>query len=237
MEEPKELTPEDVGIGVGASSKKSEGSIDISIVLDRSGSMDSIASDVVGGFNSFIEAQKEVKGKAVVTLVQFDYPTSIETVIDAEDIINVNPLTNSSYIPRGGTALFDAIGKTFVETQKRVVKTKPDQVLFVIITDGEENSSVEWSREKVFEKISAFEKDWQIIFLAANQDAISAGHSVGISMRASSMTVGASAKGAKAMFTTLSDSTKGYRISGEKTTAHYFTESDRKDQVDVDEQK
>jgi hypothetical protein len=147
---------------------------EIIMVLDRSGSMRSIDKATVEGFNKFLDEQKNSEGEAFVTLVQFDdrYEMNYQSV----PVKNVDELVlNETFIPRGGTALLDAIGKTIEE-----LKTDRD-VIFVIITDGDENSSKIYKREAIMKMIETQTNEgWKFLFLAANQDAIQAGGSIGI---------------------------------------------------------
>jgi hypothetical protein len=156
---------------------------DITIVLDRSGSMESIREKTIDGFNAFLKDQKTLKDQAVFTLFQFDH--EFETVYEALDIKEVPPLTINSFVPRGMTALLDAIGKGIKETKQRINISEPDasrRVIFVLITDGYENNSRIYSRKNIFDKISRMEKKhhWEFVYLGANQDAISEATSMGI---------------------------------------------------------
>jgi uncharacterized protein YegL len=154
---------------------------DITMVIDRSGSMQSIRTDAEGGINSFIEQQKQEPGEANVTLVQFD--TDYEFVHSGVPIRQVPAF---KLVPRGSTALLDAVGRAINETGARLAATneaqRPGLVAFVIVTDGEENSSREFTRDQIRTMVehqqSAYK--WQFTFLAANQDAFAAGGSMGI---------------------------------------------------------
>lgn len=154
---------------------------DITMVIDRSGSMQSIQSDAEGGINSFIEQQKQEPGEAHVTLVQFD--TDYEFVHSGVPIRQVPAF---KLLPRGSTALLDAVGRAINETGARLAAMeetqRPGLVVFVIVTDGEENSSREFTRDQIRTMVehqqSAYK--WQFTFLAANQDAFAAGGSMGI---------------------------------------------------------
>jgi hypothetical protein len=149
-------------------------------IVDRSGSMSSIRSDAIGGFNTFLDAQKKAPGKANLTLVLFD--DQYDVVHDAATIDGVEALTEKTYIPRGSTALLDAIGRAIIDAKTKVdnPREKP-HVIVSILTDGEENASREFSRDQIFKMITEqTENGWEFIFLAANQDAISAGMGLGI---------------------------------------------------------
>ena len=154
---------------------------DITLVIDRSGSMQSIRTDAEGGINSFIEQQKQEPGEANVTLVQFD--TDYEFVHSGVPVKQIPVFT---LVPRGSTALLDAVGRAVNETGARLAAVdesqRPGLVVFVIVTDGQENSSREFTRDQIRKMVehqqSAYK--WQFTFLAANQDAFAAGGSMGI---------------------------------------------------------
>src|SRR3990167_7460886 len=126
---------------------------DITFILDRSGSMIPIKQDVIGGFNSFITEQKALPGKLKVTLVQFD--NVYEAVFVAKSVDQVPVLDSNSYQPRGSTALLDAIGRTINDTGARLrrmsEKDRPAKVLVIIYTDGQENASNEFTKDKIKE--------------------------------------------------------------------------------------
>jgi len=154
---------------------------DITVLLDRSGSMASVLNDTIHGFNYFTNQQKKLKGKANLTLVQFD-SVGIDTILDAVPIKHVPSLI---LIPRGNTPLLDAIGGTIERTKTRFLRKRgkqPDKVLFVIVTDGEENASRKFTKSDINKLIGEASKelDWQFIYLGANQDAIKEGSTMGI---------------------------------------------------------
>ncbi len=147
-------------------------------ILDRSGSMAGLEEDTVGGFNSLLEKQKKLSSEAQVTTVLFD--DKYELLHDKVNIKNVCPITCDQYFVRGSTALLDAMGKT-INKIKNIKNC--GKVLFVVITDGMENASREFSSEKIKKIVStAKEKDgWEFIFLGANIDAVTTAKSYGIS--------------------------------------------------------
>jgi len=157
---------------------------EIACVIDRSGSMNSIRSDAIGGFNSFLKSQQEEPGEARVTLVLFDH--EYQVTYENTEINNVPPLDNSTYEPRGTTALLDAIGRTIDDVGTRLGNTaeenRPGQVIVAILTDGLENASRQYSRKQIFDKITHQREkyNWEFVFLAANQDAISAARELAI---------------------------------------------------------
>ena len=158
----------------------------IAIVLDRSGSMETIRDDTVGGFNSFLEEQKKVPGKCFFTLVQFD--TVYELISHNIPLEDAQSLTRETFVPRGGTALLDAMGRTLNTLEQDLVELevaghKPQKIYFVVITDGQENQSQEFTKDQVFKMIEDRRQNsaWEFIFLAANQDAITTGTGYGFS--------------------------------------------------------
>ena len=150
-------------------------------ILDRSGSMSGLENDTIGGFNSMIKKQKK-EGDAIVSTVLFS--NDIEILHDRVELKDVKKLTDREYYVTGSTALLDAVGGT-IERIKRVQKTDsrkaPDTTLFVIITDGYENSSWEFSYTKVKKLIEKQkEKGWDFLFLGANIDVAEEAEKMGI---------------------------------------------------------
>jgi hypothetical protein len=154
---------------------------DITLVIDRSGSMEEIRSDAEGGVNAFIREEAQHPGEALLTLVQFD--DEYEFVHRGVPIKEVPPYT---LVPRSGTALLDAVGRAINETRDRLAKMTeadlPGLVVFVIVTDGQENSSREFSKARVKEMIrrQQTEHNWQFNFLGADQDAFAEAGALGI---------------------------------------------------------
>ena len=162
-----------------------KGLTELVFILDRSGSMNGLEGDTIGGYNSMLEKQKEEVGEAIITTVLFD--NEYELLHDRVNLKDIEPITNKEYYVRGTTALLDAIGLTInkcVNLQKNTKKDKlAEHILFVIITDGFENSSREFDYEKV-RKMIEHQKNkhsWEFIFLGANIDAISTAERFGIS--------------------------------------------------------
>lgn len=160
----------------------------VGVLVDRSGSMSSCRSDMEGGLATFLAKQAEVGGKTQVTLAQFD--TDYDIVYPPTPIADVPPY---HLVPRGMTALLDAMGRFITETGAALAAQKehkrPGKVLISIITDGLENSSHEWTRERVKELVEQQRNvyDWEFVFLGANMDAVAEGASFGM-QRGSSMT-------------------------------------------------
>lgn len=200
---------------------------DINIVLDRSGSMSALRNDVIGGINSFFEKQKEVPGEATVSLIQFD--DYYEINYTGKNIKDVENLTYKTYEPRGMTALLDAIGKSINETGIRLSNMnevdRPEKVIFIIQTDGEENASKEYTLENIKKMIKEqTEKySWEFVFLGTNIDAFSVGSSLGFS-NATTMSYKNSSDGLRDMYASVSTNLMGVRTK--KKVGMSFTEED-----------
>lgn len=161
----------------------------IVFIIDESGSMQGSNSDVIGGFNSFIEKQKtENKGKITVSLYKFN--NLVTRVISNKSAAKVRILTNEDYTPSGFTALYDAIGQAIYETDKQLSvlseKERPDKVMVVIITDGEENASKEFSATAINSSISTHEEllNWSFVFLGSGLSDFKDAEAMGIKNRA-----------------------------------------------------
>ncbi len=156
------------------------------VVLDKSGSMGAVVNDAIGGFNTFLKAQQEAPGEAKITVVQFD--TVLEFYATNADVKSVQPLDNKSYVPRGSTALYDAVGETIDKTGQRLASMKendrPSKVIFAILTDGEENSSKEYSGAQVKKAIEHQREkyNWDFIFLAAGEGAFKEANAIGMDL-------------------------------------------------------
>lgn len=213
-------------------------SSDITFVLDRSGSMADIADDTIGGYNRLLADQKAEPGEATFTLVQFD--NKYEVVYAAVPIADVPELTRGTFVPRGGTALLDAIGRTINETGARLAalpeEERPSTVIVVVITDGYENQSKEfiakWDAERrvvipspIAEMIRHQQDvyNWTFLFLGADQDAIETAGGIGIAA-ANSLTYAKSAQGVAATYDATSSLLKSTRSTGHSTG---FTADDR----------
>lgn len=162
----------------------------VAMVLDRSGSMMGVRSDIVGGFNQFIEEQKKAPGECTVTLVQFDSQEPYEVLRDFTSILDTPPL-GDEYQPRGMTPLFDAVGRCIANTGERLAalpeEERPAKVVVVILTDGLENASREYTSAQVAKmtKEQTEKYGWQFVYLGANQDAIEAGGDIGVTVSTS----------------------------------------------------
>ena len=164
--------------------EKKKDMIEIIAIWDRSGSMQGLVSDAIGGFNSFLEKEKKNSPDSRLTLVLFhDYWQVVE---DGAKITAVAPLTRKSYVPQGCTALYDAIGDTMNSVGQRLDKTapeaRPNKVLVTIFTDGLENASTKYDSKQIQGMIKHQREvySWEFLFLAANQDAIATGERIGV---------------------------------------------------------
>ncbi|MEY4158793.1 MAG: hypothetical protein RL743_1288, partial [Actinomycetota bacterium] len=158
----------------------------IVVLLDRSGSMESIAGDVIGGYNGFINQQRQNGADAIVTLVQFDSQDSHEVVYDGIRLDEVSALTAKTFVPRGSTPLFDATGQLVAKIRQqqavdsRATHLQPD-VVFVTITGGEENDSSEYNLARIRELIASCEaQGWTFVYLSAGIDAFADADQIGV---------------------------------------------------------
>ncbi len=185
--------------------------VHVYFVLDRSGSMNEIRSDVIGGFNSFVEEQRTQPGRCLMTLIQFDGGDPHEVLESARPIEQVPPLTSSRFVPRGNTPLFDAMGHAIadatIRTEKLGAAGEPyEEIVFVTFTDGMENASREYSRAKIFELIrKRQETGWSFVYLGANQDAYAESEQLGYA-RGSVQNFAADARGTELAFSSTSRS-------------------------------
>lgn len=192
-------------------------------ILDRSGSMGGLADKVIESYNQFISDQKEVDGKATVTLVQFD--GSYEVNYEFTDIQVVPMLDRETYSPRGLTAMNDAIGKTINSTGQALAEMdeadRPEKVIILIQTDGDENDSREFTNFDVKEMIKKQQDkySWEFVFMGANIDAKSVAHSLNIKAD-NAIKFANNSEGLNAGIKSFSQNTTMYR-SGMKTDMSY----------------
>ena len=155
---------------------------DITFLVDRSGSMTSMKDSMEQAFDAFLEKHKQVPSTRI-TLVQFDGENDQEVIYTALPVRSAERLVIR---PRGWTPLVDAFVKLIDNTGKRLnempERERPDQVLFVVITDGQENASIKYNRHDVHQRVAHQKSfyNWQFVYLGANQDAIREAHSYGI---------------------------------------------------------
>jgi len=161
-----------------------KGLTEIVFILDRSGSMRGLETDTIGGYNSMIEKQKGEEGEALISTVLFDNET--EVLHDRVPLAKIGPITDKDYFVRGSTALLDAVGGAIhhISNIHKYARKEdvPEKTLFIITTDGMENSSRQYSYDKVKKMVEKRkEKDhWEFIFLGANIDAVSVADRFGV---------------------------------------------------------
>jgi len=199
----------------------------IHILLDRTGSMEIIRDDTIGGFNAFLKEQKALPGKATMTLVQFDSQAPYEVIHDFKPIDEVAELTRETFVPRASTPLLDAMGRAINDLDAKIssIAEIPNRVVMVIITDGQENASREFHKNLVEEMIKQKQAsaDWQFVFLSADLASIDDAAALGFK-QASTMAYDQEKAGVRSMYTSASDSISRYR-KGEKSVS--FSEEDR----------
>ncbi len=194
---------------------------EIICVLDRSGSMHPLADDVIGGYNQFIEEQRQQPGEANVTLVVFD--TRSVMVYQSRPLCRVPLLSRVDYCPDGYTALHETLCLTIDncgrEFARRPEHQKPGKVLMLIMTDGKENASgAMFTKAGVIERIERQRQfwNWQFVFSGANIDAFAEGHGLGIDLANIAQYVPTS-EGVRWAFSNMSQATRCYRSGGDAT--------------------
>ena len=191
-------------------------------ILDRSGSMHGLEKDTIGGFNSVLERNKALPGDANITTILFDHRYTI--LHDRQPIRSVAPITERDYSPAGMTALLDAVGQAIRKIDNVQAHTAEDyragKVQFVIITDGLENASKEYSAQRVKQMIrDRQEKDgWDFIFLGANMDAIAVAADMGIQADRA-VTAMADAPGVSLQYDAIADANVSFRQTRERSAS------------------
>jgi hypothetical protein len=201
---------------------------EIAVILDRSGSMDSIKKDMEGGFATFIAEQRKIPDPCVVSLYRFD--TLFDAVYEERALADVPALDLE---PRGSTALLDAMGQAIGLIGARLAKKpeseRPGKVVVMVITDGAENASREFNRQQIKEKVTHQQDvyQWQFAFLGANMDSIGEAQSLGIAS-ASAGNFQANSVGVGAMYASSGKAIGNYRATRSR---------DAKLTLDKDEEK
>lgn len=188
----------------------------INVIIDRSGSMGPLTNDTIGSFNKFLADQKDVPGEAAFTLCTFSSSSTV--VHDFVKLGSVPDLDTKSYMPGGGTALLDALGTTINSVGAKLAAMpedeRPSKVIFLVITDGEENSSHEFTKEQVKAMVE-HQRDaykWEFVFMGANIDAFHAGTSYGFTA-ANSVSYDATKGGTEQLYSAVSNNLRSYRVS------------------------
>lgn len=200
----------------------------IEFVLDRSGSMHSIKTDIEGGFDAFIADQRSHPGQCTVSLAQFD--NEYETVFTAIDVRDVGPLDLQ---PRGATAMLDAIGRSVIALGERLAALpepeRPGTVVVAIMTDGMENASREFTHEAIKALVTRQEQayNWQFLYMGADQDAIEVGASIGVRPDRSLTYGRGKSKEAYAASSKLTRNLKAAMVAGAPLASVAFSDEDR----------
>ena len=190
---------------------------EIAVLIDASGSMSSIRDDVVGGFNAFVDDQKKLPVEARLTVTFFDN-SRFDKWQEGLDLKNC-PKLGAEYRPGGATPLLDATGRTIEELGERLSSMaeadRPSKVMVIVMTDGYENSSVVFTKEKIKSMIEHQQQvyKWEFVFLGANIDAFAEAESMG--MRVDNVAeYDATSDGVKKAFAKMSEATSFYRTDG-----------------------
>ncbi len=212
----------------------------ITVILDRTGSMESIRNDTIGGFNAFLNKQKEEPGTATLTLVQFDSQDPYEILHRFKPIEGVPELTRETYVPRASTPLLDAIGRGINDLESCLGELKeddrPSKVVVVVVTDGQENSSREFRKEQIEKMVKekTEKRDWQFVFLSADLSAIGDARGVGISADAV-LLFEKNRSGNESAWNSLSAQTSNFRSARKKKIG--FDPEDRKHPDDPEKKR
>ncbi len=215
---------------------------EIVVVLDSSGSMESVKMDTIGAFNQFLSDQQNVKGALDCNLSLLLFNTDVARLYDGTDITDVPRLGEDIYKPQGNTALLDAVGHAINDLDQRMADKfcgheRADDVVFVVLTDGLENSSTEFSKDTLRTMISEQEEryGWHFVFLAADQDAFQDAFSTGFTDATTTIFIDTDVSGT---ITNTLDATSGnitdWRMTGDSTTLT-FTDAQR-EQADPDDE-
>lgn len=202
----------------------------LSVILDRTGSMESIRDDTIGGFNAFLKKQQAEKGKATLTLVQFDSQDPYEVIHRFEPIGKIPELTRDTFVPRANTPLLDAMGRGINDLEQSLAEMKagarPSKIVMVIVTDGQENASREFNRDQIAKMVTekTEKAGWQFVFLSADLAAIGDARRSGIRAD-SSLLFAKNGVGSAAAWASLSRHTSAYRANRKQKIG--FDQDDR----------
>lgn len=195
---------------------------EIVIVLDRSGSMETIREDVIGGLNSFVGEQRKGDGECCLSVLQFD--TEYDVVLKSVAVEDVPDWTDSTFVPRGCTALLDAIHRGAAMLEE---KTSDSLGLLVIMTDGMENASKEATRDQVVERLERLKSSGcGVIYLGANQDAIQEGGALGVDA-STAATYAANSAGVKGGMAYATRAASTFRSTGGEMRSLYVMANER----------
>lgn len=226
------LTPDEARAIIFNKGKKTSESGKTTVVhllLDTSGSMGSVQDATIDGFNEYINSLKEDGGKFKVSLTLFDSDHEnkirLEKRYESVNVDDVVPLTRETYQPSGGTPLHDAFCMTLKDMQDR----KDEKYLFVVLTDGMENTSREYKAKDMKNLKAKFEAkaNWTFVYLGANQDAFATSSSYGFTTQNTS-NFNATAKGVGTTFDVLSVATRSYSAAPAMASAAFYTSEQQK---------
>lgn len=197
----------------------------VSFILDKSGSMSSCVDATISGYNEYIGTLKADKKSA------YDFSlTLFDTIVEARHksiaIGDIPELDRKSYVPNGGTALYDAVMRTVNEVEKQAGKNK---VLCIIMTDGGENASQEYDQKALFNKVQDLQKtgNWTFVFLGANQDSWATAQKFGFA-QANVANYNTTVAGTANAFRSVASNTVAYAASSLSNTKSFFSEEDKK---------
>jgi hypothetical protein len=202
------------------------GPVEIGVVFDRSSSMKALCNAALAGFNTLLDEQKKLVVATRFSLSFFSDDVSV--IHDGVPIAGISPMKPASYRPEGNTALLDGIGSMIEGVAQRVDPSPyPSRVLIAILTDGMENSSVRFSKEKIFELIS-FRRSacgWQFLFMGRGSQTIQTGLSFGI-QRTNIVQFGADPEGVRKVMLALSGALKAFQL-GHRNVALLLKEGEK----------
>lgn len=194
----------------------------INVVIDKSGSMGSLAKDTIGSFNAFLKEQKDVPGEAAFTLCAFNHDYTL--VHDFIKLASVPDLDATSYRTGGNTALLDALGSTINSVGQKLAampeEERPSKVIFLVITDGEENSSHKFTKEQIKSMVE-HQRDaykWEFVFIGANIDAFHEGQAYGFTGQ-NSVSYNATKGGTHQLYSSVSSNLRSYRLADSESYA------------------
>jgi len=223
-----------VGMNTNPKHLNDEPTVHIHFLLDRSGSMASMAPDVIGGFNRFLANQQAQPGRGRMTLVQFDSGDPFEVRTDGLPLAQVRRLSDHTFQPRGGTPLWDAVGELITRAsvraeQRRALGKRREETVLAVYTDGEENQSERFSDVDVRRLIEAKkEEGWTFVFLGAGLDAYAEGGRLSVGV-GSTQAFAPDGHGARLAFEELDKSMSDFRAAPAVARApmkeHFFAAS------------
>lgn len=204
----------------------------INMVLDESGSMGSVKDSTISAMNEYLESLKEKKTKGSMSLTLF--ATEVKNPYTGIPLKDVPKLTPETYQPDGMTALYDAVCKTISDTEKKAGEKRP--VLFIIMTDGQENSSREYTHKDMQSMISRLEgkKNWTFVFLGANQDSYAVAQQYGLKNMQNVVNYSNTSQGIKVAMRSTADATSFYAagLSPQSMSSDSFFNDDQKSQIE-----